>query len=225
MIEIEVKISLHTGSASPDLCRNCIDISNNFTDVKNDQKSPINDKITQVRDILEADGFSYVCTMDEYDQYYNAPDHDFRNTGEAMRLRKSRNMDTGRTEITWNYKGSKLDTVSMTRHEYETSIGSYEIGEKILDALGFSKQIPVHKQRVYYKKNEISVYMDQVDGLGQFMEIEILAGTDDQYQACMARIQKVLAITGYTMKDSITRSYLSMLQAKSSNPDNCKACP
>ena len=177
-------------------------------------KIMISSDIVDLFETLELDGFRHVCRMEEYDQYYNAPDHDFRQTGEAMRLRKSRNMDTGHEEITWNYKGSRLDTISMTRKEFETSIGSYETGQKILDSLGFLKQIPVHKKRIYLTKNDITVCLDHVDGLGQFMEIEILADSDDQYEDCMARISQVLDLTGYTMDDSITRSYLSMLQDK-----------
>ena len=78
-------------------------------------------------------------TVEETDTYFNAPDRDFAQTDEALRLRRRRavhgmsdeNGDENdskaygsRTELFLTYKGPKLDPATKTRHEIDLPLGN-----------------------------------------------------------------------------------------------------
>ncbi|MFQ9748889.1 MAG: class IV adenylate cyclase [Anaerobutyricum soehngenii] len=74
-------------------------------------------------------------------------------------------------------KGRKLDTVSTTRKELETRIDDAETTREILISLGYKRLYPVTKLRQYYHKGMMTACVDQVEGLGSFLELEILVNT------------------------------------------------
>ena len=73
------------------------------------------------------------------------------------------------------YKGQKLDRVTMTRPEYETEVSDPETADKILAALGYHVVPPeVMKLRKNLVRGEMTACLDHVQGLGDFLELEIL---------------------------------------------------
>lgn len=52
------------------------------------------------------------------DMYYNSEYHDVKTSGEALRIRKSTVLLTGQTRAQLNFKGKKIDQISMSRQEY-----------------------------------------------------------------------------------------------------------
>ena len=53
--------------------------------------------------------------------------------------------------------------------------------------------------------------VDQVTGLGDYLELEIMVETEAEREGALQRIENVLASLGYSMKDTTRHSYLSML--------------
>jgi adenylate cyclase class 2 len=78
-------------------------------------KYPIAD-LAAVRANLLALGAEWVEERTDADQYFNAPDRDFKETDEAFRLRRigSKNRLT--------YKGPKRDAATKTRTEIEVTL-------------------------------------------------------------------------------------------------------
>ena len=71
--------------------------------------------------------------------------------------------------------------------EYETLIEKPEIVEEILKKLGFILKVTVIKTRKYFNCGNFEVTLDQIRGLGDFMEVEAkknFGGVDKTRKAC-----------------------------------------
>lgn len=103
------------------------------------------------------------------DIYFNHPQRDFRQTDEAFRIRTV----NGHSSLT--YKGPKLSSEAKTRMEYETTVGDFDTIRHIIQALGFVAGGVVKKTRLEYSLHEVTVCVDSVAGLGNFVEFEKIA--------------------------------------------------
>ena len=120
---------------------------------------------------------------------------------------------TDESEVVITYKGKKLDQVSMSRKELETGVADAEVCIQIFESLGF-KMIPpkVIKNRQEYRLNHMTACIDQVQDLGDYLELEMLVPENDSKDSALRQIEKMLQKFGYTMEDTTRNSYLSMLQ-------------
>lgn len=164
---------------------------------------------------LEQCGFCLAGTRREEDVYYNSALYDLRKHDKALRIRRVTDLDTGETRAEFNCKGPKLDPVSVSRTELEMNLETPEILERILEQITFLP-VPcaVRKTRALYTRGRIAAAVDQVEGLGEYLELEMIARGEDQKPACLKEIEAVMKELGYEQKDTIRSSYLSMLQKK-----------
>ena len=156
----------------------------------------------RIRQLIEGMGATFVGVEDHCDTYYNAPHRDFSKTDEALRIR----MRNGNAVVT--YKGRKLDSVSKTREEFETPVEA-ESARNILLSLGFVESGVVEKRREVFKLGDFTVDFDSVEGLGEFVEVEVVADSDVDLHR--KRIFDLLEELGVKKEDSIRTSYLEML--------------
>ncbi len=150
----------------------------------------------------------------EYDMYFTSDFHDFWAMDEALRIRRTENLTTRTSSCVLTFKGPKIDQISMTRTELETEVGDGAVGTSILEALGYRAAFPVNKLRQYYSRNEMHACVDQVEGLGSFLELEILLESPRQREEALRQMEQVLHDIGYSMEDTTTKSYLCMLQKR-----------
>jgi adenylate cyclase class 2 len=146
------------------------------------------------------------------DHYFNAPDRDFARTDEALRLRRigSGNFVT--------YKGPKRDAQTKTRTEIEVPLApgeeAAEAFARLLQHLGYRFVAVVRKRRrIVHLQREgfhLEVCLDEVDGLGTFAELEILAPEEELERArqLLLKCADELGLSG-----SERRSYLELLLA------------
>lgn len=171
-------------------------------------------KITDVQTVaksLLALGFTEDRTVSEEDVYYNGNDRDFRKTDEALRIRACRDLkdETGSNELT--YKGPKLGCESQTRKELEVSFEDPAKMKAILSALGYPTVLEVRKLRSTYRFAEITACIDQVDSLGDYLELEKLIEDKKDYPDAVGELYEWLSKLGIP-KDSLTQySYLELL--------------
>lgn len=137
-------------------------------------------------------GFKPGNLVKESDFYFTSDFHDFMKTDEALRIRTCDNFNTRETASFLTYKGAKLDTVSTTRKELETRIDDAEITREILISLGYKRLYPVTKLRQYYHKGMMTACVDQVEGLGSFLELEILVNTLEEKESALQSIEALL---------------------------------
>ncbi|WNY28224.1 hypothetical protein MmiEs2_04080 [Methanimicrococcus stummii] len=161
------------------------------------------------KDII-GEGAVFSGTEEQKDTYFNSPVRDFAQTDEALRIRSV----NGEGEIT--YKGKKIDTISKTRPEYNSPVDADEMKE-ILLALGYFVSGAVNKRREVYEWNNFAIGFDEVEGLGEFIEVESNlrdAADKAEIQKEIGRIFEFLGKYNLSEKDSITTSYLEMVLEK-----------
>ncbi len=149
----------------------------------------------------------------EADHYYNAPDRDFARTDEALRLRR-----IGADNIV-TYKGPKQPGLTKTRTEIEVRL---EPGTKpaehfcrLLTHLGYRAVAVVRKTRREHRLTRagfaLQICLDDVEQVGQFAEVEIVAPEEKKVEAQQIILQ---VATELGLKDAEKRSYLEMFLAK-----------
>jgi len=140
----------------------------------------------------------------ERDVYYNAPDRDFGKTDEALRLRYT---EAG---CVLTYKGPKVKDFRLkAREELNTGVESGKVIETILVRLGYTRVAGVEKWREYFDYKGASVCLDEVKGLGDFIEIEAPPGQKDP-ETFVREIGKEIGVE----EEPILASYLELLLEK-----------
>ena len=158
-------------------------------------------------------GFRKAARFRQRDSYFDNAAGEIRAGGKALRIRETEDLLQGRVTAELNFKGPRMDQVSMTRQELETEVGQAETGRQILAALGYFPVPPeVVKERTEYRRENITACLDRVEGLGDFLELEIIVPEPEGATAALRRLEALLGELGYQMSDTVTRSYLSMLQ-------------
>ena len=96
-------------------------------------------------------------------------------------MRETKDPLSGKVWAQINFKGKKLDTRTMTREELETGVEDGAVCRNILQAIGYIPVAPeVIKKRLMLQKESITVCLDNVHGLGEFLELEILADSEEK---------------------------------------------
>ena len=164
--------------------------------------------LAPIRRELEQIGASYSEHLTEQDMYYNAPHRDFGETDEALRLRTTAN------GITLTYKGKKeIISGSKIRKEYNVSVESNETVHDILTHLGFIPVAEVKKERDYYVFEDFSIALDDVYGLGTFVEIELICEEEKSATDPANRIASFAEQIGVT-GEKISDSYLELIMSE-----------
>ena len=176
-------------------------------------KIPIEDPERIMKSLLTR-GFQKYQRVVEEDMYYNSEYHDVRKHDEALRIRKTRDLLTGKTRAQINFKGKKMDQISMSRREYETGIEDPDCMEKILGAIGFTRVAGVKKTRNYLRREEMTACLDQVENLGDFLELEVIVRKENLREKCLVQMREILQELGLSMDNTVRTSYLSMLMDK-----------
>jgi adenylate cyclase class 2 len=145
----------------------------------------------------------------QVDTYFAHPVRDFRVTDEALRLR----LDDDRLRIT--YKGPKLDPPRKTREEIEFGLDTdIETASTLLTKLDFASVARVRKRRVEYElpgSRKVIVAVDDVEQLGHFCEIEVMArDVAEGRQALEESVRRL----GLEHLSPIPESYLELLLAR-----------
>lgn len=180
-----------------------------------EQKYPV-PSFEQLQSQLTALGCVFHAPLEQADLYFAHPARNFKQTDEALRLRRSGD------EVCITYKGPKLDATTKTRREIELPIAGvdgYERYRELLGVLGFAEVREVRKTRtpgsLSWEGAEIEIALDAVAGLGTFVELEILAPAAE-LEAAKQRLASLAARLGLTQSER--RGYLDLLLSQT--PDS-----
>jgi len=132
----------------------------------------------------------------QIDRYFNAPHRDFlapEHPVEYLRLRES----NGSGSINYKYWYKDDNRTSTHCDEYESEISSTTALKKILIKLDFKEYLTVDKTRKsYIMDDNFEVDLDEVQGLGYFVEIETLHdfGSVEKARAEIMKLAKSLGV-------------------------------
>ena len=163
-----------------------------------------------------AQNFYFVQMLEESDHYFNAPDRNFAESDEALRIREQRSGLSEQTMLT--YKGAKVDPLSNTRVEIETKISNAADMQRILNSLGYKSVLTVEKKRREFRGtaefSQVNICLDQLAGLGYFIEIEYCAESDisqKEGESIRDRLLSLLDLLGIPRANLTRKSYLELL--------------
>lgn len=163
---------------------------------------------SKVRERLKRAGATGPKLQRQRDIYFAHPVRDFARTDEALRVRYSDN------ECTVTYKGPRLEGFALkAREELNLEVNPSGTVEVILNRLGFSPVQEIMKVREVFFLKEAVISLDEVIGLGMYVEIE-LAGTErtPDPETALNRLKELIGVEG----EHIPHSYLELLLAKKS---------
>ncbi|MGL4423769.1 MAG: class IV adenylate cyclase [Gemmataceae bacterium] len=163
-----------------------------------------------VRNALAERRFQHLSTLLERDEYLKAPDRDFAQSGEALRIRQSGE------QLFFTYKGPKQSGAVKIRPEIELPISlpptDLEQVRQFWLLLGYKPVRLVEKTRELYQHPSdytgILVTLDTVRGIGSFSEIECVVEAAEAATATL-RIQALAIELGFDQPEP--RSYLRMV--------------
>lgn len=178
-----------------------------------EQKFAIEDQVAIAARLTRA-GVVWSDPVRQVDTYFVHPARDFRRTDEAFRLRQVGDKNY------FTYKGPKIDTTTKTRRELEVPlVDGADVAaqyQQLLEALGFQIGGIVAKSRrsgqLANAGRDIEIVWDDVDDLGAYLELEIVAPAEqlENARAAILGLARELSL-GVAER----RSYLELLLAKS----------
>lgn len=167
----------------------------------------------EIIDKLSSLGFVECDQLTEIDTYFDNKDNYIRDNDSALRVRETVNHTTNQTYSQINFKGKRLDEKTMSRPEYESEVDAADTMIKILECLGYKPVTPqVKKSRRIMRAASLTACVDSVEGLGDFLELEVIVETEKEKEKELIRIEDILSNLGYSISDTTTTSYLSALQ-------------
>ncbi len=152
--------------------------------------------LAQVEEKIKGMNAEFVREVEEVDTYFSHPCRDFSSTDEALRIRNDSSL---------TYKGPKVDADTKSREEHIIHFDSEDEMRNILLALGFQEVATVKKRRRYYRLGDVTISLDDVENLGEFVEVECIG----PYDSCREKVMKTARDLG--LGEFIRESYLELL--------------
>ena len=183
--------------------------------------------LEELRDTIRFNGGLYKISLLHEDTYFNMPKElrDFKNTDEAIRLRKSEEFDKKNNDFSLNskyyltYKGKKIDSSTKTRKEIEVKVDNLDNMKEILNVLGFQEVLLIQKERelfeLIFQDEKIEILLDYIPLLNQyFMELEMVVSSPQDIDEARGILFKLLEIFNINKEESIRKSYLELIVEK-----------
>jgi adenylate cyclase class 2 len=178
-------------------------------------KVPINDEKAIEQTILKAGG-KRLNSETQSDLYYDHPCRSFSLTDESIRIRARESADdyslplSEHSPIELTYKGPRVDKTTKTRLEYTSGIDDFNAITSILQHTGFKLVATIKKNRVFFDIDGITVSIDSVEGVGTFIEIELLAKGEKEMKGAKDRIFSLMKHLNLDQKLMVRESYLEL---------------
>ncbi len=165
-------------------------------------KIPVS-SLSEVEERLLKEGALRLFEEQQTDIYLQHPCRDLASSDEALRVRRT----GSKSFIT--YKGPKLKSECKARYEVEVEVSDHKLALQLLESLGFRRVIVVEKSRKAYGVGELTVYLDDVKGLGCFVELEARSAKD--LKASSEAIKELATKLNLPLNKATTKSYLELL--------------
>ena len=147
------------------------------------------------------------------DVYFHHNLHDFVKNDLALRIRNSDG------KFTLTFKGPNQDETAKIRREIEVDLPDEQAVQNmqsIFEGCGFFVRAEVEKQRETFvwklDGDNVQVCLDEVKGLGAFVELELIVDTENDQGAIESAKDRLLEMAkSLGLADPIVTSYLHLL--------------
>ncbi len=129
---------------------------------------------------------SFVKTRKQIDKYFVPPQRDFFTKDppdEYLRVR----YEDGKNHLNYSFLHFGEDGWLKSTDEYETPVDKPGVIEEVFKKIGMILKVTVKKTRMYFDCGDFEVTLDQIEDLGDFMEVEAkkdFGGVDKTRNAC-----------------------------------------
>ena len=125
--------------------------------------------------------FDYIGEKEICDIYYYDPLRDNLKPESDLRLNETFRLRKTNNSFYITYKKQHFDgKLWVYSDEYETKVEKNDIVKSIITLLGLEPLIIVHNKRKIYKYEDYEIELEEVDGLGIFIEVERLSNDSDE---------------------------------------------
>ncbi len=127
--------------------------------------------------IIEKGGAEYIGDSKQRDIYFNVPGRDSFNSKECLRIRVSNT----KKEITYKPPTEELNINNgfFAKKEVNLPIRDIETAKVLLLNIGCTILAEVNKERKRYRLDKFKIFIDNVQNIGLFIEIEIMDISDN----------------------------------------------
>ncbi|KUH31785.1 adenylate cyclase [Thermococcus celericrescens] len=153
----------------------------------------------QARAAIESLGADFVREELQEDLYFSLPPH------ELLRVRRISNL--GRSFLT--YKRIADPGRNEEFDEIEVEVSDFDGTVEILKRLGFREDIWIRKRRLVYRLDGVTFELNEVAGLGDFLDIEVIS---DNVEEAKRRIWEIAGRLGLTEDDVEPRLYQELIR-------------
>lgn len=155
--------------------------------------------IEQARRVAESLSGGPPQVLSQVDTFYRTP---------AGRL-KLRRQDGGPSEL---IAYDRRDTLGPKRSDYAIyTTGAPDELDRVLQA-ALGKRAVVRKVRYLYLAGDTRIHIDDVTGLGWFLELEVMLGPGGSVDTGRERAEQLLGLLGVRPADLIRAAYVDLLE-------------
>ena len=156
-----------------------------------------------VRATLERHGAARLGAFLETNTFFDSEDRSLMAADKGLRLRLSRNTETGDEDHILTWKGPRQHGPLKSREEVEVAVEGSAEAARLLECLGFQRMISFEKRRESWTLEGCRVELDEVPYLGTYVEVE---GPDDN------TVMRVRRLLGLENRPLIKYGYVALLQ-------------
>ena len=160
-----------------------------------------NATIKNLSQIIRKSGAEYVGDSSQCDIYFNVPGRNSLISKECLRIRAS----GAKKEITYKppTKESNMNNGFFAKKEVNLPIRDIETAKTLLLDIGCTVLAEVKKTRKRYKLDKFKIFIDNVQNIGLFIEIEIMDISDNIQKGIkeIDELMKRLNINNYIVEN------------------------
>ncbi|MEM6770196.1 MAG: class IV adenylate cyclase [Bacteroidota bacterium] len=157
-------------------------------------------RMDEQRRLLQAKNADYLGRDHQVDHYFHVPDG-------RLKLRHGNIEQSLIFYQRNNQAGPKDSSVALTRLADEAAAES--LAATLHQALG--TWVKVDKYREIYFIGNVKIHLDEVVGLGQFIEIEAIGNAPEERDHLLAQCQEFMAYLGVQEAELVENSYSDLL--------------
>ncbi|MHA1860526.1 MAG: class IV adenylate cyclase [Candidatus Asgardarchaeia archaeon] len=161
-------------------------------------------EITRIKESIEKLGFKKIYEEFHHDFYFKHPCRDFKERDEALRVRI---LNDNRCIV--SYKGPRVKTGDFKVREEINTYADVNVKD-LLIKLGFTQIAELKKFREVYRKEDVSLSIDDVEELGHYIEIETLS-KDSDFHDPREKINDLIEKLGLKRENITRETYLEMV--------------
>ena len=155
---------------------------------------------------LNKNGFVFESKTVEEDTYYTDKEEVFIKDRVCLRTRKT-NEDM--LELTYKPKtDDNTEKYGKREVNIELNVKDYEDIKFVISQLGYVEYVSFKKLREVYSKNidgvQYSVMVDKIDGVGEYIELELLVDTEEEKGKLKVKLDEFVAMFEcYKLKEKL----------------------